>query len=287
MITDRNFTNLMARVKQDFYANSTSCHPGYWQGTDVSQRPEMMTIELMHFRCEVPLQGIEDLDHWRKDIGPNLPWADDHFAERVCGAPINPGIEWANWPWGKSADGFRDGRGMFNHNYMERYWPKYANQSLTASRTNEEFIEGRDHYLRLDVMDEPHYGIRAPYGDLLDVVKLLLDDPLTRQAWLPIFFPEDTSLGPKERKPCTLGYQFIVRNNRMDVYYPLRSCDFIRHFPDDIYLTVRLLLWMLDQLRGRDPRWDDVRPGKYVMHATSLHIFANDWVSLYGEPYRR
>lgn len=282
IITDRNFTNLRARVKQDFYANGMSCHPLYWQGTDVSSRPEMKTIELMHFHCVVPLQSIEDLDHWRDDIKPNLPWADDHFMERVSGAPINPGIEWANWPWGRSADKFRNAD-IFNHNYMERYWPKYAGVLKSPTDTAESWMAG---FEQLEEPVMPHKGIRASYGDLFDVVRLLNADPLTRQAWLPIFFPEDTSLGPNERKPCTLGYQFIVRNNRMDIYYPLRSCDFIRHFPDDIYLTVRLLLWMLQQLRSLNPRWDDVKPGKYVMHATSLHIFANDWMVLYGEPYR-
>lgn len=280
MITDRNFKNLMARVHQDFYSNSTQCHPSHWQGMDVSKRPEMKTYELLNFRCEVPLQGIEDLDHWRKDIGPNLPWADDHFLERVCGAPINPGVEWANWPWGQSADKFRAGE-QFNHNYMERYWPRWAGQVKAATEDAVDWWTAHDQLVDREGGLFPHYGIRARYGDLGDLVSLLQRDPLTRQAWLPIFFPEDTSLGPNHRKPCTLGYQFIVRDQRMHVFYPLRSCDFIRHFRDDIYLTVRLLLWILEQLRISDGAWRDIKPGTYTMHATSLHVFENDYRQMF------
>jgi hypothetical protein len=278
MITDRNFQNLMARVKQDMYANGRAARPMHWQGMNVADRPEMKTYELMHFRCEVPLQGIEDLSHWRKDIEPNLPWADKHFQERVCGVPINPGVEWANWPWGNSADRFRSDE-QFNHNYMERYWPRYAGVVTAPTRTPEDWDAG---FMELD-NPVGHYGIRARYGDLRDLLNLLVRDPQTRQAWLPIYFPEDVSLGPDHRKPCTLGYQFIMREGRMDVYYPLRSCDFVRHFRDDIYLTVRLLLWVLEQLRIDDELWHDVKPGLYVMHATSLHIFENDWYQLYGK----
>ena len=36
-------------------------------------------------------------------------------------------------------------------------------------------------------------------------------EPHTRQAWIPLFFPEDTGVGDGGRKPCTLGYQIIVR----------------------------------------------------------------------------
>lgn len=263
-LTDRTFANAIARTRQLFLTQAVPVHPKKWQGIDVSNRREMKSHELLDYELKV-LMPSQSLEHYRKDIGPNLPWADNHFLERVCGEPINPGIEWANWPWGDSAKKFIEDGGQFNHNYMERYWPKYA------GNTPDE--HGRHNAYGASPLE----GIRHTYGDLNDVIELLLQDPLTRQAWLPIFFPEDTGVGDGGRKPCTLGYQFIRRDDRLHIYYPLRSCDFIRHFRDDIYLTVRLLLWMIERLADRDPaNWAYVTPGVYSMHCTSLHVFEND-----------
>lgn len=248
-----------------------------WQGLD--PKPEFATYELMNYTFTHALSGIEDLQHWRDDVRPNLPWADDHFEERVCGFPINPGVEWANWPWGPSADKFRDENGMFNHNYMERYWPKWAGrldgeEGTLVARDVEEY--------RLD-LDAPNRGIRNDYGDLNDLVGQLVKNPQSRQEWFPIFHPEDVGEVVGGRKPCSLGYQFWVRGGKLHVYYPLRSCDFFHHMQDDIYLTVRLLLWVLNRCREIDPAWFDVQPGTFTMHCTSLHVFANDMITMKQE----
>src|SRR5690606_10256655 len=97
-----------------FLHNSHKVHTEKWQGWDISKKPEMESHELLNVTFTIDLKGIEELQHWREDIQPNLPWADDHFLERVCGEPINPGVEWANWPWGESARRFIEGGGQFN-----------------------------------------------------------------------------------------------------------------------------------------------------------------------------
>lgn len=241
--------------------DAPSVHTERWQGVDISKDPAACSYELLNVAVSVPLLGIERLDHWREDIEPNLPWADDHFEERVGGEPLNPGVEWANWPWGKSADRFRDGDGIFNHTYMERLWPKYARRQRG---------------------DDPHSGIGWRYGDLDDLVDLLVVEPLTRQAYIPLFFPEDTGIGDGGRKPCTLGYHIIVRKNRAHIYYPIRACDLVRHFQDDCYMAVRLLLWIIDQCRDKDVTgiWNEIGPGSYTMHCTSLHVFENDMIQM-------
>src|SRR5690554_3441460 len=93
--------------------------PTRWQSTDVSGKPEAEMREILNVSFQVPLMS-ENLDFYRKTIGPNLPWADDHFEERVSGEPLNPGVQWANWPWALSADGHRkEAGGKFSHTYME------------------------------------------------------------------------------------------------------------------------------------------------------------------------
>lgn len=241
------------------------------------------TLELMDVNIEVLLRGVEDLAEYRKTIRPSLPWADDHFLERVGGQPINPGVEWRNWPWSNSANTFRN-QGRFNHNYMERLWPKFARRTETG-----ELPQGSSGVRRYPMTDRrPKMGIGHAYGDLQDLIELLCAQPYTRQAYIPLFFPEDTGIGDGGRKMCSLGYHFLLRDIRtltgcqtplLNVWYPMRSCDFIRHWADDCYLAIRLLLWVLDQCRSIDETnfWKSVRPGVFSMHMTSLHVFPNDF----------
>jgi hypothetical protein len=229
-----------------------------WQGLDVRTRPEMATHELLGHSVVAHL-GASDLAYYKHQIRPDLPWADDHFAERVSGQPLNPPPSEAWWPHAPQGNQAFKTEGIFSHTYPERFWPKLANATT------------------------PRMGIRYPYGDLADVITLLRDEPYTRQAYLPIFHPEDTGNVMHERTPCTLGYHFLATGQSMDVYYYIRSCDLLRHFRNDIYFTVRLLLWVLDELRARDSFWIEVRPGLLRMHISSLHCFRNDFHKLFGE----
>lgn len=277
-----SFTQAIEQAGYYLRYRSKVVHSARWQGADIASRPEMATHEVTGCSFAVPLP-TEELQFYRDDIIPNLPWADDHFEERVCGAPINPGLEWANWPYGKSAATFLDKRGMFNHNYMERYWPKHAGKVQEPTVTAESF------HHKMDCKDtRANRGIMYSYGDLSDVVELIANDPYTRQAYLPVWFPEDTGGGSK-RAPCTIGYHFLMREEKLDINYHIRSCDFVRHFRDDLYLTTRLLLWVLDQCRrsvaGTDmfQAWQEVRPGKLLMQIGSLHVFRNDFLIMTGK----
>lgn len=278
-----------------FSISARKVHTQHWQGVDVSKKPEMATYEMLHPSFHVQMTGYDgDLEAVQAHVGANQPWATDHFKERVCGYPINPGVEWANWPYGKSASTFLE-EGKFNHNYMERYWPKYAGNLNVGIPTNtrEEWKQAFEERKRdLEDWTPPgkvtlelmaHTGIKYKYGDLMDVVTLLAHDPLTRQAYLPVWFPEDTGGGDK-RAPCTLGYHFIMRNGYLDVTYYIRSCDLVRHFRDDVFLTHALVAWVWSHCRALNPDvWNKVELGRFVMHITSLHVFANDWPILFPD----
>lgn len=262
------FMHARETLRDQLLNSSYLVHAPRWQGVDVSAKPEMAMREVMGWSFSVPLRGNESLDHWRLDIKPNLPWADSHFGERVSGHPLNPGEQWAQWPWGHSADKFRDLNGQFDHTYMERIWPKYAGQTL-------------DGKLPPDRQPKPNRGVRFQLGDLDDLIDHLAQDPLSRQAYLPIWFPEDGTC--KGRKPCTLGYHFLMRHDFFHHTYYIRSCDFVRHYSDDVYLALRLHMRILDELRSRDPRWKAVKLGMFTMHIVSLHCFLNDMRGLQDE----
>lgn len=248
-----------------------------WQGLDMEDRgPEWDHFELMNLQISVPIPStIEGATY---DIDPNLPWAEDHFQERVGGSPLNPGDQYYRWPhWTDASHAVLDEDGRFTHTYMERFWPKMAN----GGRYNE-------------LGPDTHQGIRFRYGDLNDLVAQLLNDPHTRQAYLPVFFPEDTGAVHGGRVPCTLGYHFMMRAERLHCWYDIRSCDFLRHFRDDLYMAVRLTQWILGQLtvefeeaKMSGPRtmnlhntWTDVRPGMLHFSAHSLHVFMGDLYAL-------
>lgn len=158
-----------------------------WQGVDVSNRPEMAMTELMNYTFTHILDGKASLETLAQDIKPNLPWADDHFEERVCGYPLNPGVEWQNWPWGDSADSFRESTGLFNHNYMERYWPRQAGYITNEVGDAEDYQACIPDHPDFGI---PIHGIRNAYGDLSDIPKTLVQNPTTNQAYLPIFIPK-------------------------------------------------------------------------------------------------
>lgn len=262
------------QIKELLLKEAKLVDSGTWQSIPTTGKPEMMTRELERVVIEFPIYS-EELSWHRVQIGPNIPWADHHFEkDRVSGEPLNPGQTWQDWPYANKANSFREhlhpdpgSELQFNHTYAERYWPKFA---------------GRNNHGKLirDEKNPTRWGIRYAYGDLRDVVKLLVSNPGTRGAYLPVWFPEDTGIVHGGRTPCTLGYLFRMREKRLGIEYFIRSCDFIRHYRDDVYLTVRLLLWVLQECRKLDPFWNTVAPGDFFMEVGSMHVFVNDYHKL-------
>lgn len=219
-----------------------------WQGIEIDDRHTMIETLNVSFSCQM----TEDLKVLQNQIKPNLPWADDHFKERVSRIPYNPPPSHEWWPFAEKSNNKFRSQDKFSHTYPERIWPK-----------------GEEDHLM--------FGIRYRYGDFDDLIQLLNKEPYTRQAFLPIWFPEDTGAHFGGRVPCTIGYHFIRRGDFLHVVYYIRSCDIIRHFQDDIYLACRKVIWVIEELRKKDPdNWNEVKPGMYTMHVTSMHCFKSD-----------
>jgi len=238
-------------------------HTGRWQAMDISGSQAHKTYELE----DVSLVW----DRMPQDLDTIVPaidhsWADDHFLERVSGQPLNPAPSHLRWPYAVRGNAdHTDAATRFDHTYPERFWPKFANVGETRPNGRQVFV--------------PHNGIRFEYGDLEDVVTHLLRHPLSRQAYLPVWFPEDTGATEGQRVPCTLGYHFMQRGGRLTCRYYIRSCDLYRHLSNDVYFAAMLTKWICDQLweRTRDQQVKlSIRPGGLLMHITSLHAFHGD-----------
>jgi hypothetical protein len=252
--------------------NTWPVHTGEWQAQDTSANKLAATYELMDVTVHTGDMNASP-EEMRKYISPNLPWADLHFAERVGGEPVNPPPSHKLWPWSKYNSNHQDEEEKFSHTYPERMWPRWA------------AIDPRYNNLRSALGKEMSSmrGLRFRYGDLNDVLQLLIDRPLTRQAYLPIWFPEDTGAVEHQRVPCTLGYHFMIRDNKLSMRYYLRSCDLIRHFPDDYYLAARLMYWMhecINEAWDREQNESSVTPGSMTMYISSLHAFVGDKAKL-------
>ena len=210
------YENVNFLLKKAFVQDGRHVRRGEWQAL-TDDRPQMSVVELHDI--SIYMQVPHDVSEWMEATRPNLPWAENHFRERIAGYPTNPGATYIDWPWYEGGVEEHKASGKFSHTYMERYWPKHV-----------------------DPADMPMHGIHYLYGDLNDLITLLAHRPLTRQAYLPIWFPEDiTAANQQERVPCSLGYLFQVQANALVCYYYMRSCDFIRYLWDDLYLTGRLL----------------------------------------------
>lgn len=266
------FPELHATIAEDLF-REFPFDSGRWQQLDIAGSEAHFTRELTNLTIAMPM--AHHPEYLKTSVRPDLPWAENHFLERVNGDPINPGVEHANWPYHANGADLhisytspKDGStvvGKYSHNYMERFWPKGLDWG--GNHTN----------------DGDPLGYRFRIGDLNDVVNQLRDNIHTRQAFLPIFFPEDTGAQDGQRVPCTLGYQFIVRENLLHLTYFLRSCEIYRHFKNDVYMAIRLAQWVCAHL-NHDPAgmltkrsYDQpVMPGQLTMHVTSMHSFVGD-----------
>lgn len=216
----------------------------------MSDQTTSSTHELMH------VQDVFDVDRfsgaWAEVMKPNLPWAEDHFQERISGEPMNPSPSEAWWPFARAGNAEHKGADFkFSHTYPERFWPKRA---------------GVD-----DIPVDFLMGIRFAYGDLNDLIQVLKNNPRSRQAYLPIWFPEDlTAAAQGERVPCSMGYHFIYNpaHQGLDCVYTMRSCDLVRFYRDDVYMAGRLLQHVAQKV--------DSAPGKLVINIANLHCFPGD-----------
>lgn len=251
-----NFLSAIRMVQLYLRQNGTHLQTESWQG--MKTPPEFYEALNVSFSVYIPHWA-----QWVEEIKPNIPWANDHFAERVGGQPLNPGEQYKNWPMYKNNPGndtSRVNNGQFSHTYMERFWPKQAGGDFECGT-------------------EYNSGIRFELADLNTLMENMKKEPFTRQAYLPIWFPEDgEAVAMGQRVPCTLGYHFMRRGKVIHMVYYIRSCDFLRHFRDDIYLALRLVRYILLTLQANDhEKWHDVSLGTFTMHITSLHIFSKEY----------
>lgn len=160
-------------------------------------------------------------------------YCQQEIKDRCSGEPLNPGNSYKirSDMWNK----FLEGTGRFSYQYAERLW------------TNNQFKA---------------------------VIDILKKDPGTRQAVLSIWNPDkdmvEDKLGGGNRIPCSLNYQFLIRNGRLHCIYSMRSNDFCGHHVIDLYCASGLMEYVVKELKSTYP---DLKVGSLTYVCGSLHCF--------------
>jgi len=116
------------------------------------------------------------------------------------------------------------------------------------------------------------YSERFGTGDQIHaIIRELQRHPHSRQAIVSVYRSDLDlpNVGGSARIPCSMFYQFMVRNNKLDLYYVMRSCDFFTHFPYDMILAINLQNHVASCLN------QDLGPFTHMI--TSLHAFRKDF----------
>lgn len=110
------------------------------------------------------------------------------------------------------------------------------------------------------------YGIRTRF-QVEHIWRELYNHPESRRAILSIWREQD--LTHDGDRPCTLGIQFLIRNDALEAHVYMRSNDVWLGTPYDVFMFTQLQLSLAKQL--------DVGVGKYVHHIGSLHIYERNF----------
>lgn len=110
------------------------------------------------------------------------------------------------------------------------------------------------------------YGPRL-YRDFGHVVALLKRDPDSRQAVINIWRPEALHTTTKD-VPCTLTWQFFIRNRRLEMHACMRSNDVWLGLPYDLFNFTQIQRYLASCLR--------VDVGPYTHTVGSLHLYEHN-----------
>lgn len=115
------------------------------------------------------------------------------------------------------------------------------------------------------------YTYSERYGDQVEkVIECLKESPSSRNAIISMWDPniDIERIGGKQRVPCTMYYQILIRDGKVNMIYNIRSNDLMTHWCWDIYLTIALQEYIAEKL-GLPVGW-------FIQQIGSLHAYHKD-----------
>jgi thymidylate synthase len=106
------------------------------------------------------------------------------------------------------------------------------------------------------------------FDQLEQVINILKKDPLSRRAVINLNYAHANKLETKD-EICTIGLQFMIRNNMVNMTTIMRSNDIWFGFPYDI-IYFKLLQFMVAQALK-------IKIGSHTHFVTSMHLYDRDY----------
>lgn len=113
------------------------------------------------------------------------------------------------------------------------------------------------------------YGERI--GDQIGkVVRCLTETPSSRNAIITIWDREidKERIGGKMRVPCSMYYQFLIRNGKLNQIYNIRSNDLMTHWCWDVWMAIEIQKLIAEKL--------GIEVGWFQQQIGSLHAYHKD-----------
>lgn len=103
-----------------------------------------------------------------------------------------------------------------------------------------------------------------------NVITCLAETPTARNAIVSFWNPKiDTNrIGGKMRVPCSMYYQFLIRDGKLNLIYNIRSNDLMTHWCWDVYLAIKMQEYVAEKL--------DMEIGWFIQQIGSLHTYQKD-----------
>ncbi len=118
------------------------------------------------------------------------------------------------------------------------------------------------------------YGERI--GDqVVKVIASLRENPGSRNAIVSMWDPniDIERIGGKMRVPCTMYYQFLIRDGKLNMIYNIRSNDLFTHWCWDIWLAISLQEYVASRL--------GIEVGFFMQQIGSLHGYQKDMKGIF------
>lgn len=100
------------------------------------------------------------------------------------------------------------------------------------------------------------------------VFRKLSEDPHTRQAVITLWNPTFDNISGKRDYPCTVGFQFLIRDEKLQMITTMRS--------NDVWLGLAYDVFQFTQLQLTLARALNVEVGPYIHQPGSLHMYERD-----------
>lgn len=222
------FPEAQNEIARDLAELGVKVQPETMQDKVVADNEDFLTMELANYEYTVLRPDYTEIE------GVHEEWVKTEWEDRLAGE-LNPGRAWK-----------------------------------TRKEVWDQFLEGDkgDNGGKLPRKFSYSYSERMGGRHIQAVVDELKEHPHSRQLWLPVWWPQDETRRGERRVPCSLGYWLVMRQDKLNMTYMMRSCDFFTHYANDVALANILQHYVAGQT--------DYEIGTFTHFIGSFHVYRKD-----------